>query len=652
MKRKREGLLEELQVKRAKYEQIEMKETELKCDIMQLKYELNNLIGINRFPNEVMGLILQHLEVEDLFACERVCRRWNGFVRQFGKAELIISELKERRPRKWKFSKSVPCSPKSTIVRSGLHFEHLESSFVIALKRLKIVDGKLGESNSRYDPELLPCDLKLINQLVNLEVLEMSFIDFDATLTLPQLRYLAIHRFVLEVKLKLATPELRHYRSQSLEQVEFVFKEKVTHLHLDKYDADCKQLSNLQYLCLENDGFLEHANNTSNESQASGGESSDESQSSDGSQSSDESQSSDGSQSSDENQSLDGNQHPDDSKPSDGIQSKDNSHPSGASKPSEDIKSSDDSQASNNRYPPNDSHPSSDDHPSNADQSPSRFLQDHSNLKMLSIRPNFNYLLPSIYRSAKSSALQILEQKKRLKRDDFKLIFFGVQLENADQLEAFKFGSNGASLIGLHLRNYSALCDEELRWVKRVDLTELAWWTDHGLPADFYERFDRVDQIVMLYDFGKENIALLKKFKNLNSLIIQQNDQEDTNWSDFERMSDEFPNIWLLHFEYLEGCDFDDLNYFCRFERFKRLGRLLTDARYCKKTVSSLLQKFDEFEISFMENEHNLKVTKRSKNSTFELWKRGEENNHAWIFHRDFNHMEDVHEEIEKTFAD
>ena len=560
MKRQREEIFGELQAKRAKYMKIEDEEAEIKSDIEQLKYELNTLIGINRFPNELMGLILDRLEASDLLACERVCRRWNGFVKEFARGELIISELNERRPKKWKFPKKA-CSPKRTIVRSDLQFEDLASSFLIELKRLKIINNKVRRNYNRFS---LLNDLHFVNKLQNLEVLEVSSIQFESegTLTLPHLRCLAVS--LLESKLKLATPELSSYHGQSVKKIEFVFKEKVTHLHLDKYHADCKHLNNLQYLALKNDGIPGELVWTQNG------------------------------------------------------------------------------------------------HLQVGQWSIGEFLNDHPNLKELSIRPSFDRLNEDTYLSAESKALQVLEQKKSLKREDFHLIFLGVQLENAEQLAAFRYPHRGG-LARLHLLNHSTLCTKELRWVKRIDLGGLLKCVSDGLveeiSPDFYEKFDHVEEIVIPYGLAEEHIDVLKKFKDLNSLIVQNNPELETSWnlvSIFEKIADELPQIWSLQFDDLYNQERNSLDIAFK---FKELGRIRVTEVYCwsfHRAVPQLFAKYDMFGFNFVENVTELMISQRSKHSALELWKKVDYRDEParWLFHDEFSCVQDLYEEIESKFAD
>ncbi|KAI3480437.1 hypothetical protein L1887_57407 [Cichorium endivia] len=179
------------------------------------------------------------------------------------------------------------------------------------------------------------------------------------------------------------------------------------------------------------------------------------------------------------------------------------------------------------------------------------FLDNHANLKKLSFRPGFRRLCQEAYRSAKSSALQILEQKKRLKRDEFKLIFFGVQLEDANQLFDFNY-SHKEDLVKLHLLNYSALCANELRWVKRVNFSCLLRCMSDGLviPPDFYEKYDQVEEVVIDYHIADEQIDILKNFK-----------ENGTDLKVIRRSADSNLELWCrVRYDWTFHLDFEDIS--------------------------------------------------------------------------------------------
>ena len=560
MKRKQD-ILDELEKKRATFQKVEDEENEVKSDIRRLKYELNSLIGINRFPVEVMNMILEHLKTADLFNCKLVCRRWNEFVKAFRKPELIISNLKEARPRRWKFSKEI-CAKNSTIIRSDLHFDNLENSFLIGLKKLKLINHTLV-FQSRFKNHQIPLlnDLKFINKLVNLETLELMRVDFEdeASLSLPNLRSLAVSH--LYSKLKLETPELTNYQGRSLGQVEFVFKEKLTHLCVHQYCSSIKLLKNLQYLCLKSDAFCRETKSTLNLSQ-----------------------------------------------------------------PSNDSQSSNDGQSSR------DSQLLSDDH----------FLDNHPHLKELSIRPA-NNLSRRTYKLAKSSALKVLEQKRRLKKEEFKLVFFGVLLETEEQLEDFQYFQD--NLAELHILNYSALCKKELRWVKRVNLSSLlSAGLATKIPFDFFEKFDKVNELVIDYaDITDEQIAVLKKFKNLSSLIVStEHPRYSIDQIVFEKIADALPEIWSLELKDFGICDI--LNSFDFTLKLKKLRRFLTESYNYNNFLFSI-EKFNVFEFSFRECENHLKLIKNGKYSKLELWR--EDVYAGWGFYMDFDEVSDLYEKIE-----
>lgn len=541
MKRQKKEILEKLQVKRAKYQKLESEGVEVRSDLNQLKYELNGQIGINRFPFELMNMILKRLKLRDLFACGSVCGHWNAFVKAY-LAELVISELKGLKPIRWKFSNQI-CSPESTIIRHDLHFDDLTNSFLIGLKRLKIINCKSvhSKSSQKYNPIRMLSDLHFVNQLVNLQILEVSSIEFEveATLSLSELRTLVLSH--LGSRLKLSTPQLSNYRGKSLELVEFVYKEKVTHLWLDEYHEDCEQLPNLEYLCLKGNCVSNY----------------------------------------------------------------------------------------------------------------NGFLADHASLKILSIRPDFRLLDRDYYHDAKSDALDVLEQKELLKREDFQLILFGVQLELEQIDPAYEY--NEFILAEWHIKHYSALCSNELRWVKRVHLSSLWQCLNDGridaIPSDFYEQFGHVEQIVLHYNCldNEEQIEALKKFKQFNSLIVQRDspgDEIDFEEIDFDQIAGEFPQIRSLSMLDVQECDLNSLDFVFR---FKKLRKLVSDSYYTDHFVARLFDEFEAFTVVFKEAGTDLMVTRSSEDSSMELWQnKSNEPVPNWTLFGDFDDIEDLDEAIRK----
>lgn len=165
---------------------------------------------------------------------------------------LVITKRKERKRMRWTFTKRL-CDPQTTCVRSNLKFKNLKDSDLLNLRELKIVNGTDDRRSERSDRRPLLTDLKFVNKLDKLALLEVDRIDFEqpTTLSLPELQCLEIGR--LCSKLKLATANLWCFKSDSLGHAEFDFGEKITHLFVDRYDSDAKQFKELSYLSFQSD---------------------------------------------------------------------------------------------------------------------------------------------------------------------------------------------------------------------------------------------------------------------------------------------------------------------------------------------------------------------------------------------------------------
>lgn len=247
----RDALIDEIRVKRLKRE-------ELDEEIQNLRFELNEFTEINRLPSIVMREILRNLCMEDWFSFECVCRRWRQIVRAFAdKPGLVITKVIEGKPRSWHSRE--PCSVDSTIVRLNLDFDP-EHSFLGTLRKLKLTNRWEDRRSIRLDKMPLLTDLRFLNQLTCLEVLELEKFDLNEyshyknnMLTLPNLQHLTIRDLCSPIRLN--TPALTSYRSRYLASwsAKFLFPDRITHLHLGKIGVgyDLKSFTNLEYLTFQ-----------------------------------------------------------------------------------------------------------------------------------------------------------------------------------------------------------------------------------------------------------------------------------------------------------------------------------------------------------------------------------------------------------------
>lgn len=111
-----------------------------------------------------------------------------------------------------------------------------------------------------------------------------------------------------------------------------------------------------------------------------------------------------------------------------------------------------------------------------------------------------------------------MRERQASEREEVDLIFCGILIESENQLKSenpndFTF----RDLLELYLENYTKLCEQELKWTKRIDYSEL----EH--PADFHEKFKYVREVEVNNRVNDEGrlVDSIKKFKRLNFLIIR-----------------------------------------------------------------------------------------------------------------------------------
>ena len=233
----------------------------------RLRFEHNQTLAINRLPFEVMKMILDELPLNDLLACERVCQHWNGCVKLLNLRRMIIVKVppivyKSRniRPRKWFFIDTNEWWPSKELPRTDLQID-LNDSFLLNLRQLRVCDPPRKHLPIGVQRPLLK-DTNFINQLINLEVLEVSRID-QGTIHLPNLTCLAIHR-LLGSRVRIDCPKLTSFRTKDGfgELPRFLHPQTVTHLYAVDYSPAFAVFNSLKYLSLESSAFHnEYGNN-------------------------------------------------------------------------------------------------------------------------------------------------------------------------------------------------------------------------------------------------------------------------------------------------------------------------------------------------------------------------------------------------------
>ena len=171
----------------------------------------NETVPINRLPIEVFFMILRHLDLGEMFQIESVCRIWCYFVKGFVGKKLMIAKTGKLPPRQW-FFLDEPCPSRAIMVKNKLDIEPIKSSFIFNLRQLKISDPLC----KKYNDEVLFENTQLLNQMVQLEILEISQIHYcgedPATIKLPNLKHLAISHTYLD--LVIDCPKLTSFRTK------------------------------------------------------------------------------------------------------------------------------------------------------------------------------------------------------------------------------------------------------------------------------------------------------------------------------------------------------------------------------------------------------------------------------------------------------
>lgn len=481
----RDEICERIKVKRCKLSELLDEKVQLEEELKQLKSRYNDFNGINVLPFEVLSLVLERVPLQSLLVCERVCRKWRAVVQQLKIEEAVIGKLGEA-PKKWCHN-DAPVLASSIIVRSQLKFAQFENSFLASIKRLKIANSSDDPLTSRTPHVPLLNDLdEFVNRLTRLETLEIAKIHFDqpATLSLPNLRYLAVKE--LGSELELNCPNLSEVKtSQSSAYPVYVFKEKITHLHLATIYRNNEMFANLRYICWKASSHFCHRCD----------------------------------------------------------------------------------------------------------------LPANQSLQVLSVRPRVS---TNYYKYSKENFLNFLAQKNDSARHQLKLVFFGVLLESAAQLEGLNDGGDQfRDLTKLQLRNYGQLYDDELRWIKKINYSSVMRAIADGVidavPKDLHQRFDRVREVYVDSKVEDEThlFEFLKKFGRLEKVSVSK---AALGAAFYERLAVELPLIRAL-FLHEADSHFPALNFVLKFPNLIELKA--KGLKIDRDFVQALFETYPIFTLTF-----------------------------------------------------
>lgn len=126
-------------------------------------------------------------------------------------------------------------------------------------------------------------------------------------------------------------------------------------------------------------------------------------------------------------------------------------------------------------------------------------------------------------RTMKQNVLELLELKKQLNRSDLRILFRGILLDEAGQLDGYD--SEEDNLTGLLMSNYNKLSDK-LDWVRSLNFTVLNKWAGNGLPEDpllsgFHSKFSEITNVNITDQIDNHLIQFLKHCKRFCSLSVR-----------------------------------------------------------------------------------------------------------------------------------
>ena len=136
------------------------------------------------------------------------------------------------------------------------------------------------------------------------------------------------------------------------------------------------------------------------------------------------------------------------------------------------------------------------------------------------------------YESVKTNALKALHSKNVFNRSELNIVFYGVKLENEEQLSGFSFDSGDhGRLIKLLTKNYTKLADD-LAWLERISYKHLSESVVGELPRDFHLKFNIKELLVHGSVKNQAHLLdFLRSCKKLRSLTIENSSLDELFYS-------------------------------------------------------------------------------------------------------------------------
>lgn len=214
---------------------------------------------------------------------------------------------------------------------------------------------------------------------------------------------------------------------------------------------------------------------------------------------------------------------------------------------------------------------------------------DHFQLKELQIRPKL-----ADYGKFRRCLAELLALKQRFGRTSMRILFAGVPIERMEQLADYELDRE--SMARFHLRNYSQLHANDLRWLNAVHYSKLIECVRDGvvdaLPSDFHQKFDQVKKVIVSGQPQRLEhlIGFLKQFRNLQALKVLTPLDEAA----YARLAADCPQIWSLEVKNVRERQSVDFIF-----KFPNLHSFSTDLQLRSDSIRKVFAGFESFQLAY-----------------------------------------------------
>ena len=190
----------------------------------------------------------------------------------------------------------------------------------------------------------------------------------------------------------------------------------------------------------------------------------------------------------------------------------------------------------------------------------------------------------------KEKILSILREKKRLKRSELEIVFYGVQLEEEQQI-----GSD-LDFTEFLMENYTQLPEDLTKTIHTIDYTTLIYYLaliSAELPEDFHSKFRFIEEVKVrdAVDDPEQLLQFLAAFENPFSLDLTDASLDSTFYRQLARMA-KVKELEIFFLE--EQVDLDKIENFRFLLKFDDLKGFTTNLELSLKTIETLLTKFTQ----------------------------------------------------------